>query len=89
MSVSNVMTENPACCTPNSSLTEVARLMVEHDCGEIPVVVSQEDPRPVGVVTDRDIALTLALNDAKPGTPVSERRVMDASSAGVGSSAMG
>ena len=38
MSVSNVMTENPACCTPNSSLTEVARMMVENDFVEIPVV---------------------------------------------------
>jgi CBS domain-containing protein len=30
-------------------------MMVEHDCGAIPVVSSQSDKRPVGVVTDRDI----------------------------------
>lgn len=56
MSVSNVMTENPACCTPNSSLTEVARLMVEHDCGEIPVVEDMMSRKLAGVITDRDIA---------------------------------
>ena len=52
MKIQEIMTENPACCAPETSLREVARLMVEHDCGEIPVV---RDGRPVGVITDRDI----------------------------------
>jgi CBS domain-containing protein len=56
MSVATVMTENPACCTPNSSLTEVARLMVENDCGEIPVVEDMMSRKLAGVITDRDIA---------------------------------
>ena len=56
MSVATVMTENPACCTPNSSLTEVARLMVENDCGEIPVVEDMMTRKLAGVITDRDIA---------------------------------
>jgi CBS domain-containing protein len=55
MSVATVMTENPA-CTPNSSLTEVARLMVENDCGEIPVVEDMMSRKLAGVITDRDIA---------------------------------
>ena len=33
-----VMTENPACCTPDTPLDQVAMLMREHDCGEIPVI---------------------------------------------------
>ena len=56
MTVSRVMTENPACCTPNSSLTEVARLMVDNDCGEIPVVEDMISRKLAGVITDRDIA---------------------------------
>lgn len=56
MTVASVMTENPACCTPNSSLTEVARLMVDHDCGEIPVVEDMMTRKLAGVITDRDIA---------------------------------
>lgn len=56
MTVATVMTQNPACCTPNSSLTEVARLMVENDCGEIPVVEDMISRRLAGVITDRDIA---------------------------------
>jgi CBS domain-containing protein len=53
--VQDVMTKDPACCGPTTSLQDVARLMVEHDCGEIPVVENEQSRRPVGVITDRDI----------------------------------
>lgn len=56
MKVKDMMTPDPACCTPEEGLHEVARLMVEYDCGEIPVVESMETLIPVGVITDRDIA---------------------------------
>ena len=49
LQVKDVMTPNPVCCTPETSLREVARLMVEHDCGEIPVVDSEKTMNPVGV----------------------------------------
>lgn len=55
MQVRDIMTSDPACCTPETSLLEVARLMVDYDCGEIPIIRSQEKQVPVGVVTDRDI----------------------------------
>jgi CBS domain-containing protein len=53
MKVQEIMTENPSCCSPESSLQDAAKLMVDCDCGEIPVVDAQG--KPVGVVTDRDI----------------------------------
>lgn len=56
MTVATVMTEFPACCTPNSPLPEVARLMVDNDCGEIPVVEDLATRKLAGVLTDRDIA---------------------------------
>jgi CBS domain-containing protein len=59
------MTMNPACCTVETKLVDVAKLMVEHDCGEIPVVNNHEEKRLIGVITDRDIccrAVALALN---------------------------
>jgi len=59
MTVNNVMTAHPACCTGDTPLREVARMMVENDCGEIPVVDSRDSGRPVGVVTDRDIAVRM------------------------------
>ena len=56
MTVATVMTSSPACCTPGTSLTEVARLMVDNDCGEIPVVEDMQGRKLAGVITDRDIA---------------------------------
>ena len=57
------MTMNVACCTPDSRLEEIARLMVEHDCGEIPVI---EEGEPVGVITDRDIVCRLIARGKNP-----------------------
>jgi CBS domain-containing protein len=55
MNVKEIMTDNPACCTTSTKLTDVARMMVENDCGAIPVVDDMDRRNPVGVVTDRDI----------------------------------
>jgi len=56
MKVQAIMTPNPACCTPDTSLREVAEMFVDHDCGALPVVESRESLKPVGIITDRDIA---------------------------------
>lgn len=55
MQVKDVMTANPACCTSETALQEVAQMMVDHDCGEIPVVENKKTNLPIGVITDRDI----------------------------------
>ena len=55
MSVNTVMTATPACCTPATPLRDVARLMVENDCGQIPVVEDMASRKLAGVITDRDI----------------------------------
>ncbi|WP_208456918.1 CBS domain-containing protein [Lysobacter solisilvae (ex Woo and Kim 2020)] len=57
MNVMSVMTPDPACCTATTPLREVARMMLDHDCGQIPVVDAAQ--RPIGVVTDRDIAVRI------------------------------
>ena len=53
--VSSVMTANPASCTAQTPLRDVARMMIDNDCGQIPVV--DDARRPIGVITDRDIAV--------------------------------
>jgi CBS domain-containing protein len=55
MQVKEVMTADPACCISETTLQEVAKMMIEYDCGEIPVVDSEETRVPIGVITDRDI----------------------------------
>src|SRR2546423_1436652 len=65
MQVSEIMTQSPACCGPDANLQEVARLMVEHDCGEIPIVHGN-DNRPIGVITDRDITCRAVAQGKNP-----------------------
>ena len=38
MKAKEVMTKQPQCCTPDNSLVTVARMMLDCDCGAIPVV---------------------------------------------------
>jgi len=58
------MTADPQCCTADTPLNEVAKLMVECDCGEIPVVDSAK--KLVGVVTDRDIVCRIVAEGKNP-----------------------
>ena len=67
MEIIDLMTSDPACCTPATGLQEIAQLMKDHDCGMIPVVDNMDDMKPVGTVSDRDITIRLT-------TPSSIRR---------------
>jgi len=77
MQVQEIMAARPACCRRDSSLQEVARMMVEHDCGAIPVL--EAGGKPVGIVTDRDIVaravavgknpLTMSAGDCMTSSP--------------------
>lgn len=55
MNARDVMSKDPACCTEDTSLQMVAQMMVDHDCGEIPVVENEDNLKLIGVITDRDI----------------------------------
>jgi CBS domain-containing protein len=70
--VRDIMTPDPACCTPDSTAREAATLMREHDCGSIPVVESRQGKRLVGTVTDRDLAIRALAAGKGPDTPVRE-----------------
>ena len=64
MQVREIMTQDPACCSTTSRLPEVAQMMVDHDCGEIPVVDDRR--RLVGVITDRDITCRVVATGRNP-----------------------
>jgi CBS domain-containing protein len=64
MRVRDIMSMNVACCSPETSLPEVARMMVDNDCGEIPVVNASRVP--IGVVTDRDITCRAVAEGKNP-----------------------
>jgi CBS domain-containing protein len=60
MKVLELMQKDVKTCSPDDSLESIALMMWNHDCGSIPVV----DPagKPIGIITDRDIAMSCALN---------------------------
>lgn len=68
MNVKDIMTKNPTTCLPTSKLSEIAKLMADNDCGEIPVVRSKENPEIVGVITDRDICCRVVAANKNPET---------------------
>ena len=76
MKAQELMTESPACCTPESTVREAARMMLEHDCGCIPVV-EKGAKRLVGVVTDRDIACRCVAEGKGPDARVQEIMTTD------------
>lgn len=66
MLVRDLMTTDPRCCTADTPLQEVAKLMVDCDCGCIPVVENLDTRIPVGMVTDRDICCRMVADGKNP-----------------------
>ena len=60
----DIMTPDPACYALDAPLGAVARLMVQHNCCEVPVV--DTDGQLIGVVTDRDIVCRVLAADRNP-----------------------
>ena len=52
MKIKDIMTTEVRTCTPGTSLAAAAVLMLDGDCGVLPVV---DDKKLVGIVTDRAI----------------------------------
>ena len=71
MKARDIMTENPATITPETTAREAARLMESHDVGSLPVVEGA-DRRLCGVVTDRDLALRVLARGESPEVQVRE-----------------
>lgn len=72
MVVEQIMTHNVATCTPDASLRQVAQMMIDYDCGEIPVVESPTSRHIVGVITDRDIAVRAVAKGLGPEETVAK-----------------
>ena len=70
MDIRSIMTPNPACCSPETTLRDVARMMMDNDCGQIPVI--DQDRRPLGVITDRDIAVRAVAESADPSSATAD-----------------
>ena len=79
MKARDLMTSDPACCTPNDTVEKAAQLMTDNDCGCLPVVENLETKKIVGTVTDRDIACRCIGEGKGPETTVREAMSPDPS----------
>jgi CBS domain-containing protein len=71
MKVQDVMTSEVKSCRPETNLAETAAIMLENDCGAVPVVNNEN--KVVGIITDRDIAIAVATKSRLASEiPVSE-----------------
>jgi CBS domain-containing protein len=59
MKVRDIMTTDVGCCHPDSNVAEAARIMWDRDCGVVPVVANEGQV--VGMITDRDICMAVAM----------------------------
>lgn len=67
MQVKDIMNKKPVCCLPDTDVEEAAQMMVEFDCGSIPVVEDGETLKPLlGMITDRDIVCRLVADGRNP-----------------------
>ncbi|MEW6735966.1 MAG: CBS domain-containing protein [Acidobacteriota bacterium] len=62
--VQDVMTRNVKPCWINDNLARAAAIMWENDCGVVPVV--NDNGNVIGMITDRDICMAVALKNSAP-----------------------
>jgi predicted transcriptional regulator len=69
MKAADVMTAAPLTCSTFSTVLEAVMIFRDADCGAVPIL---EQGKPVGILTDRDVALSLAEYPDVTSRPVSE-----------------
>lgn len=70
MQAQDLMTPDPACCRGKDTARQATQMMIDHDCGCVPIIDEQRHVE--GVVTDRDLALRGLAAGKGPDTPLRE-----------------
>jgi CBS domain-containing protein len=68
MTCAEMMSRKPSYCTAADPALRAAELMKREDVGSVPVLAASTDPRVIGIVTDRDLALRLVAEQKHPET---------------------
>lgn len=66
MLVRDIMTPDPVACIPGDRVTTASKIMVDRDCGAVPVVDPQQCRRVIGILTDRDIVCRVVAREKNP-----------------------
>ncbi|MCL6584271.1 MAG: CBS domain-containing protein [bacterium] len=63
MKARDIMTANPSSCHPKDRLCSAINIMREHNVGVVPVTDGADGRHLVGIITDRDVALSLGAEE--------------------------
>ena len=74
LTAADVMTPGPRTCSPFSTVVEAAMIFRDSDCGAVPVL---DEGKPVGILTDRDVALALTEHPDLADRPVADLMTKD------------
>lgn len=69
MQIRNIMTDNVSSVQQDASINEAARIMKDLNVGAVPVCTGN---RPVGIVTDRDIAIRNSAGNGDVNTQIQD-----------------
>jgi CBS domain-containing protein len=72
MKARDIMTPHPATVSPSDPLRRAAQLMIEVDCGFLPVLSDDDAHDLLGIVTDRDVVLRAVAPGSSPDTAVND-----------------
>lgn len=68
----NVMTPNPSCCKESDTARQAARVMKDKNVGSVPIYKDDQDRTLTGIVTDRDLCLSVLAEGKNPDSPLRE-----------------
>ncbi len=75
MKINEVMTSGSLqCCNTETTLADAAKMMKTGNCGALPVI--DKDQKVVGIITDRDICLSLAKKNSQSPEKVAVGKIM-------------
>jgi CBS domain-containing protein len=67
MRISEMCTRDVVCCRPDTTALEAARLMRSRRVGDVVVVSDGQEPVPLGLVSDHDLAVEVLGNGREAG----------------------
>jgi len=65
MKVKDAMAKTPVFCSPETNLGAAVEILLQRNCGFLPIVDAKR--KVLGVITDRDVAIALGTRDRLPG----------------------
>jgi CBS domain-containing protein len=66
MRVKHLMTKDPTCCLRSDTVQRAAAIMRDEHVGIVPVIDNEQRRALVGVVTDRDLCMTIVAEGGDP-----------------------